>query len=275
MHRSLPALQPVRHQTRMSARTQSQPPARQPSGLRAARLSPDVALATVLAAVLLMTACEGERRPLGSIPSDLSDFLGDPQTQQGAGSSDAGPAGQTTPGSGGGMPGSRPGGAERPGPAMDAQGRLVVADFAWATPAGWIPRSPTTPFADWEYELPGPGGPALVTLGLTGGTVAENVGRWQGQLGPQRTAERQEELTSEALTVPVPWYEGTGTFRGTSNTIIAGAFLPRLHRPGTPAFTYVKVTGPATTVQMHLPALRSFVRAAQPVASDVPSEGPR
>ena len=132
-------------------------------------------------------------------------------------------------------------------------------------PAGWTEKAPASEFIQAEFQLPGSGGPARLTMSSTGGGIEANLERWRGQftVGPN-------DPPPEQTTIPVDGAEAvvlelTGEFHdqfggaGTrSDWGLLGAAIPT-----GPAHLFLKLTGPRETVAAHREAFRQMVAAAR------------
>lgn len=83
----------------------------------------------------------------------------------------------------------------------------------WALPEGWRAEPPTNPMRMAQASVPGPGGPAEMTVFHfgpgAGGGVQANLDRWVGQMGPGAEPEVGE-LTSGPF--QVTWVGASGTY---------------------------------------------------------------
>lgn len=147
--------------------------------------------------------------------------------------------------------------------------------FTFPVPGGWQSVAPASPMRKAELRVPGPEGTgdkgqAVVTVFHfgpgEGGGVQANVDRWFGQFGGDRDAIGAATARETIGTVPVTFVRARGTFQSgmpggpttpLENQALLGAILE------SPAGdVYVKMTGPAPTVESAEPAFAAMIRAA-------------
>ncbi len=143
-----------------------------------------------------------------------------------------------------------------------------VAGLTWSVPDAWS-RGNERPMRVATYSLPGKEGVgecAVFHFPGTGGSVDANVTRWVRQFegSPQPTRTTREvaglsvtvvELAGTYLAPGGPMMKSTGTNPGYR---LFGAIVAA---PGGNVF--FKVTGPASTVEAHRPALESLVASVR------------
>jgi len=150
-----------------------------------------------------------------------------------------------------------------------------AGDFAFAVPSGWRAEKPSSPMRAAELHVPGPegtgaAGQAIVTVFHfgpgQGGTVEQNVDRWFGQFDGDNDAKGAATAKETIGTVPVTFVRARGTFQsgmpGQPTTPLEGQALlgAILESPG--GDVYLKMTGPAPTVEKAEPAFVQMIRAA-------------
>ncbi len=136
-------------------------------------------------------------------------------------------------------------------------------------PEGWVFGQPSSSMRLAEAEIPGPGGPALLTVFFFGagggGGVDANLQRWAGQVEPDEGVEpRRDRFTVDGFTVStievegtlLPSRMGTGPTEPVPGTKLLGAVIDG---PGGPWF--FKITGPEATVTAAAPVFDAMVRS--------------
>ncbi|MCU0304128.1 MAG: hypothetical protein MUC56_08740 [Thermoanaerobaculales bacterium] len=149
---------------------------------------------------------------------------------------------------------------------------LALPGAAVDRPAGWVFRAPTSSMRLAEADVPGPGGPALLTVfffGAGGGGGAEaNLERWAGQIeadpgaGQERATFEVDGYTVSTIAVSgtlLPSRMGGGPTEPTPGSRLLGAVV---EGPGGPWF--FKITGPAATVTAAAPAFDAMLRSVRP-----------
>ena len=139
-------------------------------------------------------------------------------------------------------------------------------------PDGWAFRQPSSSMRLAEAEIPGPGGPALLTVFFFGagggGGVDANLQRWAGQieLDPGSTPERggfevngYSVSVIEAVGTLLPSRMGGGPSEPAPGSKLLGAVI---EGPGGPWF--FKVTGPTDTVSAAAPAFEAMLQSVRP-----------
>jgi len=151
-------------------------------------------------------------------------------------------------------------------------GALALPGATIDQPDGWTFRQPSSSMRLAEAEIPGPGGPALLTVFFFGagggGGVDANLDRWVGQieLDPGATAERggfevngYSVLVIEAVGTLLPSRMGGGPSEPAPGSKLLGAVV---EGPGGPWF--FKVTGPKDTVSAAEPAFGQMLQSIRP-----------
>jgi hypothetical protein len=139
-------------------------------------------------------------------------------------------------------------------------------------PSSWSFRQPSSSMRLAEAEVPGPAGPALLTVFFFGpgggGGVEANLQRWQGQIeadpGVEPTRDRFEIDGFTVSTIGVsgtlqPSRMGGGPSESVSGSRLLGAVI---EGPGGPWF--FKLTGPEDTVIGAAPAFDAMLRSIRP-----------
>ena len=147
--------------------------------------------------------------------------------------------------------------------------------FSFAVPATWQSVEPASPMRKAELVVPGPGGTgkageALVTVFHfgpgEGGGVQANIDRWFGQFGGDLEKIGAATAREKIGQVPVTFARARGTFQsgmpgGPTKPVEGQALLGAiLENPG--GDVYVKMTGPAPTVDAAEAAFVQMIRAA-------------
>ena len=152
---------------------------------------------------------------------------------------------------------------------------FTAGDFSFAVPAGWISVAPSSPMRKAELRVPGPegtgaAGEAVVTVFHfgpgQGGTVQQNVDRWFGQFDGDIDAKGAATAKETIGTVPVTFARARGTFQsgmpGQATTPLEGQALLGTILENPNGDVYLKMTGPAPTVEKAEPAFVQMIRAA-------------
>jgi hypothetical protein len=153
-----------------------------------------------------------------------------------------------------------------------AAGVLVVPGARFDKPAGWDFREPSSSMRLAEAEIPGDGGPALLTVfffgaGGGGGTEA-NLQRWAGQIEAEAGTEPvSDSFVIDGYTVSTLAVEGTlqpSRMGGRPSAAVPGSKLVGavVEGPGGPWF--FKLTGPAATVAAVEPSFDGMLRSVRP-----------
>ena len=152
---------------------------------------------------------------------------------------------------------------------------FTAGDFRFAVPTGWNSVTPASPMRKAELRVPGPegtgeAGEAIITVFHfgpgQGGTVQQNVDRWFGQFDGDNDAKGAATAKETIGTVPVTFARARGTFQsgmpGQPTTPLEGQALLGAILESPNGDVYVKMTGPAPTVEKAEPAFVQMVRAA-------------
>ena len=154
-----------------------------------------------------------------------------------------------------------------------AEGEVLALPGAMVDqPAGWAFRAPSSSMRLAEAEIPGPGGPALLTVFFFGagggGGIDANLQRWAGQIETDPDSETlRDSFTVRDYTVStigvagtlLPSRMGGGSTEPTPGSRLLGAVI---EGPGGPWF--FKMTGPAETVLAAAPAFDGMLRSISP-----------
>jgi hypothetical protein len=152
---------------------------------------------------------------------------------------------------------------------------FTAGDFSFAVPAGWTSVAPSSPMRKAELRVPGPegtgaAGEAVITVFHfgpgQGGTVQQNVDRWFGQFDGDNDAKGAATAKETIGTVPVTFARARGTFQsgtpGQATTPLEGQALLGTILENPNGDVYLKMTGPAPTVEKAEPAFVQMIRAA-------------
>jgi hypothetical protein len=152
---------------------------------------------------------------------------------------------------------------------------FAAGDFKFAVPSGWRSEQPASPMRKAELSVPGPegtgkAGEAIITVfhfgAGQGGTVQQNVDRWFGQFDGDNEAKGAATAKETIGTVPVTFVRARGTFQsgmpGQPTTPMEGQALLGAILESPNGDVYIKMTGPAPTVEKAEPAFVQMVRAA-------------
>jgi hypothetical protein len=152
---------------------------------------------------------------------------------------------------------------------------FTAGDFRFDVPAGWVSVTPTSPMRKAELRVPGPegtgqAGEAIITVFHfgpgEGGTVQQNVDRWFGQFDGDTDAKSAATAKETIGTVPVTFARALGTFQsgmpGQPTTPLEGQALLGAILENPNGDVYVKMTGPAPTVEKAEPAFVQMIRIA-------------
>lgn len=159
--------------------------------------------------------------------------------------------------------------------ADDKTATFTAGDFSFAVPPGWKSVTPSSPMRKAELRVPGPegtgqAGEAIITVFHfgpgQGGTVQQNVDRWFGQFDGDNDAKGAASAKETIGTVPVTFARARGTFQsgvpGQPATPLEGQALLGAILESPNGDVYVKMTGPAPTVEKAEPAFVQMIRAA-------------
>ena len=159
--------------------------------------------------------------------------------------------------------------------AGDQTATFAAGDFKFVVPAGWNSVTPASPMRKAELCVPGPegtgaAGEAIITVFHfgpgQGGTVEQNIDRWFGQFDGNNEAKAASTAKETVGIVPVTFARARGTFQsgmpGQPATPLEGQALVGAILGSPNGDVYVKMTGPAPTVDKAEPAFVEMVRAA-------------
>lgn len=146
-----------------------------------------------------------------------------------------------------------------------AEGKLLMT-----APESWNSKQPRSRIVEVEYEVPpteeGPA-PGRLTIMPAGGTIEQNIARWEGQFAAGADTAKVEKLEVGQIVVHI--VDISGTFKDSPGGPM-GPVVEResyrmlgaiLEAPGAPVY-YVKLTGPNTTLAQNEEAFKAFVRSA-------------
>lgn len=138
----------------------------------------------------------------------------------------------------------------------ESLGELRVKGLTFKLPAGWQRQNPssTMRLAELSYAGADGGAPAQAVFFVLGGSAADNIARWKGQMQLEGQA-KEETRTVNGIVVTTLTMEGT--YRGM--TAMGGAAPPQ---PGT-RFVGVILEGPEGPVQIRLTGPVATVRAGE------------
>lgn len=162
-----------------------------------------------------------------------------------------------------------PGAGAAAGDVVDLGGAVVDA------PAGWAFHAPTSSMRLAEAEVPGPDGPALLTVFFFGpgggGGVASNLQRWidQVQADPASTP-IQQQFAVDGFSISTVTVAGTllpsGMGAGPSEPVPGSRLLGAvIEGPGGPWF--LKMTGPQATVNAATADFDRMLRSVRAAAA--------
>jgi hypothetical protein len=150
-----------------------------------------------------------------------------------------------------------------------------AGDFTFAVPGGWRSAQPASPMRKAELYVPGPegtgaAGGAIVTVFHfgpgEGGSVQDNVDRWLGQVDGDNDGKGAAVAKETIGTIPVTFARARGTFQsgmpGQPTTPLEGQALLGAILESPNGDVYVKMTGPAPTVEKAEPAFIQMIRTA-------------
>jgi len=151
----------------------------------------------------------------------------------------------------------------------DVRGTLDLGGVVLDAPDGWEFAAPSSSMRLAEATIPGPGGPALLTVFFFGagggGGVDANLARWVGQVEADGEPERGEYAVGDftVTTVAVdgtllPSGMGAGPTGPVPGSSLVGAVI---QGPGGPWF--LKITGPEETVHSARNAFDEMLRSVR------------
>ncbi|MEO6052390.1 MAG: hypothetical protein ABIP97_00100 [Chthoniobacterales bacterium] len=148
--------------------------------------------------------------------------------------------------------------------------QFTVGGFSFARPDGWGWVNPTSPMRKAQLSVTGEKGNGEVTFfhfgaGM-GGSVDSNVQRWCGQFGGPEVAKAKTAIETYG-TVKVTYVSANGTFNsgmpgGPTTPMENYALLGAILQDATNGDVYVKLTGPAATVEAATPAFQKMIKTA-------------
>jgi hypothetical protein len=159
--------------------------------------------------------------------------------------------------------------------AEDKPTTFAAGDFKFAAPMGWTSVTPSSPMRKAELRVPGPegtgaAGEAIITVFHfgqgQGGSVQQNIDRWFGQFDGDNDGKGAASAKETIGTVPVTFARARGTFQsgmpGQPTTPLEGQALLGAILESPDGDVYVKMTGPAPTVEKAEPAFVQMIRSA-------------
>jgi hypothetical protein len=170
---------------------------------------------------------------------------------------------------GGERPTEPAGDASPPTVPSDVRGTIDLGGAVIDAPDGWEFSQPSSSMRLAEATIPGPGGPALLTVFFFGagggGGVDANLARWVGQVEADGEPERGEfsvgDFTVTTVAVDgtlLPSGMGAGPTEPVPGSSVVGAVI---QGPGGPWF--LKVTGPEETVDSARDAFDRMLRSVR------------
>ena len=132
-------------------------------------------------------------------------------------------------------------------------------------PVKWEEMPRKSEFITAEFQVPGSGGPARLTLSTAGGDVASNIERWRGQFAPSPNdpAAKESQLTVDGRSATL--VELFGTFRDSfgggeprAQWAMLGTVIPLKQTN-----YFVKLTGPQSTLTEARDTFVKFVETAE------------
>jgi hypothetical protein len=125
----------------------------------------------------------------------------------------------------------------------------LPADIAWQKPAAWEQADNPSPMRKATYKVKGEAGEAEMSVTRAGGSVADNIARWEGQFdGKPKATTTEKEVAGVKVTV----VEIAGTFQsgmpgmGATEPKADWAMLAAIAH--TEPLYFFKLTGPKKTV---------------------------
>jgi hypothetical protein len=149
---------------------------------------------------------------------------------------------------------------------------LAEGAFRLTAPKGWKRERPRSRIVEHEFSVPGEKegeDPGRLTIMAAGGSLEANLERWLGQFA-DRKEERVEPEKIEVARQKVYLVDISGTFRDQR-----GPFSPAVERPNYRMLgailetkdhgnLFLKLTGPAKTIEFQAKAFREFVESLKP-----------
>ena len=142
---------------------------------------------------------------------------------------------------------------------------VTVAGVSYSVPPDWEEQPRKSDYVLGEFSIPGPGGPARLTLSSAGGGIEANVERWRGQFnrGPNDAEPKESEITFDGK--PGTLVELAGTFSDMMNrgAPSKGWQMLGVAVPLGETNYFVKLTGPTTTVTPRRDEFLKFIESAK------------
>ena len=162
--------------------------------------------------------------------------------------------------------------------AAQVDGTLTAAGIKFDLPAGWAGQRPTSRLRLAQYELPGEAGAAELAVfcfGVgQGGSVQANINRWLAQFeDPQHPGARPTGgvMTIEQNGLKLSVVKAAGTYSPGAMGPMGSPEPPKpdyglyglIIEGGHQGNVFVKITGPAATIEAQTEAIASFARSAR------------
>ena len=142
---------------------------------------------------------------------------------------------------------------------------VTVAGVKYSVPADWEEQPRKSDYVLGEFSIPGPGGPARLTLSSAGGGINANVDRWRGQFnrGPSDPEPKESEITFDGK--PGTLVELAGTFSDMMNrgAPSKGWQMLGVAVPLGETNYFVKLTGSTATVTPRRDEFLKFIESAK------------
>jgi len=139
------------------------------------------------------------------------------------------------------------------------------ATMSWTAPKAWTSAPNPNTFRKATFKVPGEAGEAELSISESGGSLADNIARWEKQFGDAKA--KTSKQTVSGLEVTLVELRGTytnsmgmGNAGPQPNTVLLGAIV----NTATPHF--FKLTGPEKTVDAAKPQWNEFVKSFRPGA---------
>ena len=148
---------------------------------------------------------------------------------------------------------------------------LAESNLRMSAPAAWKKVPPPTNMIEAEYQIPKTGKDEFdgrLTLMASGGSMDDNLKRWEGEFeeGTMRDS-KEESLTLAGK--KAKWIERSGVWHGTRFSPAAPRKNYRLIVVVLPLSDersfFIKLTGPQETVAAHEAEFRAFVNSVKPL----------
>lgn len=176
-----------------------------------------------------------------------------------------------------------PGRRNRPLPAAppaaaELDGVLTVAGIKFDLPEGWISRKPISRMRLAQYQLPGEAGPADLAVFCfgtgQGGSLQANVNRWLAQFKDPdnpHASPTGNVMTIEQKGLKLSIVKAAGTYSPASMGPMAAPTPPKpdyrlyglIVEGGHQGNVFVKITGPAATIEAQTDAIAKFANSAR------------